>query len=473
MVILIVCDGLRPDMITRGHTPFLHQMSMQGVVCGASHAVFPTATRINSASLATGSYPWRHGIVDNELYIPAIDDSKAATCADWRVLQTMADIEHGPVLHAQTLGEVLRNAGKQMVSGGSGSPGTTYLTNPTATGPVVNWATAWPHKVREEIESRYGSFSDSDATSMQRSDFVMEVMQDYLIPKYNPDLLTVWLTEPDHTQHYHGLGSPENLATLSELDGQIERFLVALEGVGGGDRHTCFLLSDHGFNTISEQIDVAAALVSAGLKEALDSDDVIRASNSLYVAERVQDCLGDIIHFLQEQPWIGAVFVRDDLLEVCRGVMAQSAVYGFHRRSAEIMFAYRWRPQDNDYGLPGCAISDALLAATHGSTSPYDISNCLVAWGERVKTGVVSSVPCGIVDVAPTVLALLGIGPPATMEGRVLTEIFEDGPSPDSFSVSHETQACVCQGPTVTRRQVASYSVVCGYRYLNQVELVP
>ncbi len=93
MILLIVWDGLWPDMISPEHTPYLAQMAEEGVFCSASHAVFPTATRINSASLSTGCYPHRHGLVDNELYVPALDPERPISCGDWEALQRMADLQ--------------------------------------------------------------------------------------------------------------------------------------------------------------------------------------------------------------------------------------------------------------------------------------------------------------------------------------------------------------------------------------------
>ena len=169
IILLIVWDGLRPDMITAKNTPFVHQMAQRGVFCTANHAVFPTATRINSASLTTGCYPARHGIVDNELYIPALKVDKPASCADWTNLQKLAELEGGRLLDPPTIGECLAGAGKKMVSIGSGSPGTTYLTDPTASGPVVNWATAWPAAVQTEVESRIGPFFVSGGGYLRRA----------------------------------------------------------------------------------------------------------------------------------------------------------------------------------------------------------------------------------------------------------------------------------------------------------------
>jgi len=468
MIILIIWDGLRPDMITAERTPFLHRMSSQGVFCRASHAVFPTATRINSASLTTGCYPGRHGIVDNGLYVPAIDSRKAISCANWQALQTMADLEGQRLLSVPTLGEVLHEAGKRMASAGSGSPGTTYLTNPTVTGPVVNWATAWPTRTQVEIRRRYGSFLGSESTSSERNAFILRAVHDYLIPDYSPDVLTVWLTEPDHTQHKHGLASPETTVTLAELDRQLEHFWDTLRRDSSGEEHTCLLLSDHGFSTVSKRIAPDQTLVTAGLKASPDSSDIIRDCNSLYLTRKARERLGAIVRVLLGEPWVGALFLRDDLLIECPEVMPQSAVFGDHRRSAELMFAYQWSPAENDHGVPGSVVSSSANAATHGSASPYDINNCLVAWGKGIVQATISTVPCGIIDVAPTVLDLLGIKPPAVMEGRVLHELLEGGPAPESVSVSHDTRESTFRTAAGPRHQVVWYSSVNGHRYLEQ-----
>ena len=46
--------GCRPDAITAGDTPTLHRLRVEGVDFANSHAVFPTVTRVNAATLATG-----------------------------------------------------------------------------------------------------------------------------------------------------------------------------------------------------------------------------------------------------------------------------------------------------------------------------------------------------------------------------------------------------------------------------------
>jgi len=71
LVIVFVVDGLRPDSITPEDTPTLFRLRAEGVDFTDSHAVFPTVTRVNAASLATGTQPGTHGILGNQMYVPA------------------------------------------------------------------------------------------------------------------------------------------------------------------------------------------------------------------------------------------------------------------------------------------------------------------------------------------------------------------------------------------------------------------
>jgi len=58
----------------------------------------------------------------------------------------------------------------------------------------------------------------------------------------------------------------------------------------------------------------------------------------------------------------------------------------------------------------------------HASLSRFDLRGTLIASGPSFKKGYVSEIPSGNVDVAPTVLALLGVAQPKAMDGRVLGE---------------------------------------------------
>jgi arylsulfatase A-like enzyme len=474
MILLFLWDGLRPDTITAEQTPFLYKKAQEGLICNAAHAAFPTATRVNSATLATGCYPYRHGMVANSLFVSKINSQAAVSCGDWRFLKSLCDVEGGKLLHTPTLGEILKTHGKKVAFCGSGSTGTSYLSNPTLTGPVVNWSIAWPEDVRRKVVKRFGSFVDAESPHFERSRFVVKVALEYLLPEHSPDVLTVWLSEPDHTQHARGLGAPEVKGVLRELDGLLEHFLEELERRFGQEGFTCFFLSDHGFNTVCQRVDPDRILFEAGLKRSPDSNDIVFSSANLYINnENSLARLPDTVRFLQNETWVGGIFLRDDLLPAMQGIMPQSAVFsGSHKRSAALTLSYSWRSEENEHGVPGCVAGSSENRASHGSASPYDINNCFLAWGQGIRKGAISQVPCGLVDVAPTVLHLLGVGPLSCMDGRVLYEIFEKGPPPETLAVSLDTREIEYHSNQGPRCQVVRYSVVDGHRYVDYVKLL-
>ena len=77
-------------------------------------------------------------------------------------------------------------------------------------------------------------------------------------------------------------------------------------------------------------------------------------------------------------------------------------------------------------------------AGTHASLSPFDLHNTLIAAGPDFKTGFVSEVPSGNIDIAPTVLSILGVPPPRPMDGRVLAEAMA-GIGPATLKPEQET----------------------------------
>jgi arylsulfatase A-like enzyme len=89
----------------------------------------------------------------------------------------------------------------------------------------------------------------------------------------------------------------------------------------------------------------------------------------------------------------------------------------------------------------------------------------MLAWGPDFKRGVVVRTPASNVDVAPTLLHLLGLGAPmAAMDGRALLEALIDGP--DAEQVPMETRSYrVSRGAYSAVLQI---SEVAGKRYVDK-----
>src|SRR5499426_287371 len=122
-VIVFVVDGLRPDFVSADVTPTLLRLRSEGVEFVNSHAVFPTVTRVNAAALATGTHPGTNGILGNQMFVPAVEPTRAFNTGDYRNLVRLDQATGGRLVLTRTLGERLQAQGRSLAGVSSGSPG--------------------------------------------------------------------------------------------------------------------------------------------------------------------------------------------------------------------------------------------------------------------------------------------------------------------------------------------------------------
>jgi arylsulfatase A-like enzyme len=487
LVIVFVVDGLRPDGITIEDTPTLARLCDEGVRFADSHAVFPTVTRVNAATLATGTQPGTHGIVGNQLFVPAVEPRRAFDTGDYRNLRRLGETAGGrPVLTA-TLAERLHARGLALAGVSSGSTGSAFLLNPHApngVGTLVNGyfdpgkTVAFPAPAGEAVLAKLGAAPakggggryDAIVTWTQR------VLREYVLPEVRPAVVLNWLTEPDHSQHGQGVGSPDARAALRHDDREIALTLATIESLGLAGSTDVFIASDHGFTSNASGVDVAGALVEAGLKAAIDSTDVVLASSGQAVAVHVEGHdrarLVRLARFIQAQEWGGVIFsaprAPGDGQGLIEGTFSLELIHLGGERAPDLLFTFPWTSEPNAFGVPGldraCVSFGArLYASDHGSMSPWNVRNTLVAWGPDFKRGATTRAPAGNVDVVPTILALLGLDV-AGCDGRVLREALVDGPDPERVGiVTHLYTA-----EAGAYRAVLQISGVDGRRYVDK-----
>lgn len=468
--LVFVVDGLRPDSISATETPNLFRLREEGVNFPNSHAVVPTVTRVNSTVLGTGQQPGTNGIVGNEIYVPSVDPAKPISTALASELLRLRAAE-GRIALTETLGERLQAQGKKLVTIGSGTSGASLLLNPTApdgTGVMINAGSsdgprAFPAEVGQEMERRFGPPPTTPGTS--KVDYVIRALNDYILTDLDPDVVLTWMTEPDGSQHQNGAGSPQAKEAIRNDDRNMGLVLQQLEKLQLADKTNIMVVSDHGFSVTNYAVNLTDELVKAGLKESTTSTDVVVANTgsvALHVKDRDPARIEAISRFLLRRPDVDTVFTaarqptegRYDSLEgsaELTGRVARGWVDGTFslelighanaERGADIVVTFPWSGEPNAYGVPGTATTSAGGASatgprsgnrsTHGSFSPYDVRNTFIGWGADFKDGVVSPVPAGNIDVAPTLLALEGLATRDT-EGRVLREALNGGPAPTS-----------------------------------------
>jgi predicted AlkP superfamily pyrophosphatase or phosphodiesterase len=111
-VVLIVWDGMRADFVTEKYAPNLDKLARSGVRFTFHHSIYPTATDVNGAALATGCYPNRNGICANLEFRPGINPREPVDMSEPDSIKRGDELSGGRNLFVPTFPELLRKAGR-------------------------------------------------------------------------------------------------------------------------------------------------------------------------------------------------------------------------------------------------------------------------------------------------------------------------------------------------------------------------
>jgi len=382
---------MRYDYPDRGEFAGLARMARDGVRAGRLTPVYPSDTFPGHVSLATGTYPDRHGIVDNEFFDRRTDRNGGfyhmSPDADW--------IEAEPLWIA---------AERQ------GVPAATYFW----VGSESDW-----HGQRPRY--RVAPF-DGKRPEAAKVDQILAWLQ--LPAPERPRLIMSYWAGADTVGHRFGPNSDRLVAQIMTQDQQLQRLLAAIDESStdtaeepGWATTTVIVVSDHGMAATNTYIDLRAVLAEAGISARVYGTAVAQ----IFVDAPADDG--------------GAVARAGQALAAVPGVR----VYAGSQLPADMRLAHPSRTGDwvvtteppytfsRPKGLEG-AIWAVLSAAgwdfgNHGyAPDDQDMGGIFFALGRGVSNSV--SIPVvKQVDVAATVARLLGIQPPRDSEGRPVSGI--------------------------------------------------
>ncbi|MFC5524257.1 alkaline phosphatase family protein [Rhodanobacter ginsengisoli] len=142
----------------------------------------------------------------------------------------------------------------------------------------------------------------------------------------------------------------------------------------------------------------------------------------LYQPEHDAALVKRTVRFLQSQEFLGAIFVARRYGDIPGTLPAEDAHLENAARGPDIIISYAWDADAVIQGFRGTEYaSQANERGEHGSFSPIDVHNTLIAAGPDFQQRFTDSLPSGNVDVARTIARLLGLSLP-TAQGRVLHE---------------------------------------------------
>lgn len=386
-------------------------------------SVFPSLTRMATTALSTGCWPRRHGIVGNAFHMPdvmtglAVDTSRLAD-----LLRTQAMLSH--VTTAPSLGARLAAGGRRLGVVHAGSAGSAFLLNPDAASDG-HWTfsihgpehTLTPDATTRAIDA-LGDLPHETAPKLATVDYAAEVAIRHGLAPDGPDVVWVWLPEPDTSFHYRLLSSEETRAAMARADSAFGRIVDAALSGPRGARTAVLALSDHGQITTTDAFDIEAALRADGFAAATSptAGDTIGLTRGAMGEIRLLDAdrgvLRELAQWLTGRVEIGMVFARDDVLTEVPGALPLSLVHLDHARSPELVYVMRSDDLADAHGLLGRGLLTGGITVgggMHGGLNAREMATVLSVAAPGCAAGEHDDRPCGIIDVTPTILSLLGL----------------------------------------------------------------
>lgn len=511
LIVFIAIDGLpqrqvlqyRDQLAPDGFNRFLERGRW---FADARYAHAYTVTAPGHATMLTGAYPHRSGIIGNEWRDPTTGAREYCT-GDTRF--TYIGHRTNPLdgtspknLRAETVGDVLRRAsplskvigisGKDrgailpagktgtaymyMASSGQFASTTYYMPAHPAWVNAFNagrpadryfrqeWKALLPEAAYSRslpdnqpwfgpaggsLPSRYGMPDDEAPglnfyASLLRGPFADALTLDFaraaitgeqLGQDAAPDILSISLSGHDYVNHAYSAESRLSHDHLLQLDRLLQRFFHDLDTQVGKDRYVLALTADHGFMPSVEvsaqqglpsgRIDSTQTLASLnkGLESRFGAGQWIMGYSGAslmldhplltqkgHAASAVADAARAL---LLAEPGFAAAYTRSELLS---GSRAADPLFAALEKS--------WHPGvsgDVQFALkPNWVLGLRATGTTHGSPYDYDTHVPMLFYGPPwIDKGRVDDL-VEVVDMAPTLAALLGIAAPAAAEGRAL-----------------------------------------------------
>lgn len=200
-VVLISIDGLRPDLALRANMPTLRAMLREGSYSFWAKTTEVSVTLPSHTSMVTGVTPRRHGVTWN------------------------GDLPPGQKRYPKypTVMELASQCGyvTAMVAGKS------------------------KFAALEKPGTLSYSFVPDRDPGVVGADVVVARVEE-IVAAHKPDLLFVHLPDVDSAGHYHGWGSPEQIAALEQMDRRLAQVLSSLDRAGIRQSTAIILSADHG-----------------------------------------------------------------------------------------------------------------------------------------------------------------------------------------------------------------------------------
>jgi hypothetical protein len=456
-VYVVVVDALDGDKVEAGGMPFVSSLlegqGAEATYYPGSRSIMPSVTNTNHQAMMSGAFARGSGVAANAyaIYAPLPDEDSCATTGpfDLTTSPTPTTGESFTCPRAEFTFEAIKRQSDRR-----GRPTTAVVFGKPQPGRIFAGRNVSPDRTDADhvwtpctSSPEDDGYCDPSADTNPITNYAIndEIVMDEVIRTVEegvmargklrrPRLTFVNLPQVDSAGHAFGTGGPYDAAIL-QADGEIERLVETLRDQDVWRRSVLVLVSDHSMENVPGKVDIEEAFAAEGIapEDFLAVDAENGGAMLVYLGDRTASDRHELLKLMRETalatPGVGtATYRRPNPEDEGRRHTTARRKPGWHvggRRGGDLFLTT----------APGNVFIDPdrptnLVPGHHGSPATRDNFLAVVgANGGPVRQRTIlgrsrSRLPLNI-DVAPTVMRLLGLDPPADNRGRELWRAFE------------------------------------------------
>lgn len=463
LVVGVVVDQMRWDYLYYYYEDYgpdgIRRLLNEGYSCENTMINYvPTVTAIGHTSLYTGTVPFFHGIAGNSFMINGKSvsstydktvegvgtDSNAGMNSPRNMRSTTIgdELKHAFDFECKVYGVAIKPRAAILPAGHSAdaaywwdSEVGHFVTSTYYMDRLPNWVEKFNYKYKTEPKHDLNTSNDGVTYTFRMAEAILE--NEKLGRGKYTDMLCVSVSSTDAIAHTYSTRGRENYEVFMQLDKELAHFFKELDRQVGRGNYLLFLSADHGGahnpNFMKEHDQPAGGWDAKTARTKLNEDinrecgvpDAIKAiyDYRIYLDHNKIDSAGaDIeqvkqvaLNFLNKTDELVVAVDYEKIQEASiPDILKERLINGYHRgRSGDIVVM-------TQPGYFPFRVKSDYKGTTHGSWNPYDSHIPLVFMGWHVPHGETTK-PTRIVDLAPTICAMLHIQMPNACIGDPIT----------------------------------------------------
>jgi predicted AlkP superfamily pyrophosphatase or phosphodiesterase len=293
----------------------------------------------------------------------------------------------------------------------------------------------------KQLQEENGGYDILKGTAYGNSltaDFAIEAIKSEALGKDDyTDILTVSFSSPDYVGHNFGVNSKEVQDTYLRLDLDLERLFNSLDELVGKGEYTVFLTADHAAINVPsylQSVKIPAGYfnsrefsmkINSFVTSTFGAADLIKSisNNQIYLNRQkikeleldLDDVQEAIVNEIIDYKFIDKAYTGTVLSSTSFPLGIEQLIQnGFNqKRSGDVVYVF-----------DPAVIAYSKTGSTHGSAFEYDTHVPLLFFGKGIKHGATFK-KTEVIDIAPTVSALLSISYPNGNQGQPLEFVFD------------------------------------------------